>query len=88
MLRKPDSEVLLAFLNDVFGITIPNRVGTVHLVLQEELHRHARIKIHVGKTHVNAIGERLEACDVLEWTVQAIRGHESGKRPCSHPPGG
>ena len=52
MLRKPDSEVLLAFLNDVFVITTPNRDGVVHLALQEELHRHARIKIHVGKTHV------------------------------------
>ena len=32
--------------------TTPERVGIVHNILEQELHRHARIHIHVGKTQV------------------------------------
>ena len=70
--RMVDGEVLLAFLNDVYVITTPERVGDVYVALQEELHQHARIRIHVGKTQVwNAVGERPDACEVLERIAQA-----------------
>ena len=70
--RMVEGEVLLAFLDDVYVITKPDRVGDVYLALQEELYRHARIKIHAGKTQVwNAAGERPEACDILERIAQA-----------------
>ena len=40
--------------------------GTVHNILQEELHRHSRIHINIGKTQVwNAPGIRPPACDEL-----------------------
>ena len=62
---------LFAFLDDVCVTTTPNRVGTVHNILQEELHRHSRIHINIGKTQVwNAAGIRPPACDELERTAQ------------------
>ena len=55
--------------DDVCVITKPDRVGDVCLALQEELYRHG---IHAGKTQVwNAVGEQLEACDILERIAQA-----------------
>ena len=58
--RMVEGEVLLA------------RVGDVYLALQEELYRHARIRIHASKTQVwNAAGEQREACDILERIAQA-----------------
>ena len=70
--RMVDGEVLLAFLDDVYFITTPERVGDVYVALQEELYRHARIRIHVGKTQVEkAVGERPDACEVLERIAQA-----------------
>ena len=70
--RMVEGEVLLAFLDDVYVITKPDRVGDVYLALQEELYRHARIRIHAGETQVwNAAGERPEACDILERIAQA-----------------
>ena len=69
--RMLDGEVLLAFLDDVYVITTPERVGDVYVALQEELYRHARIRIHVGKTQVwNAAAERPDACEVLERVAQ------------------
>ena len=60
-------ERLFAFLDDIYVTTTPGRVGTVHNILQQELYRHSRIHIHVGKTQVwNAAGIRPPACDQLE----------------------
>ena len=60
-------ERLFAFLDDIYVTTTPERVGIVHNILEQELHRHARIHIHVGKTQVwNAAGVRPPACDQLE----------------------
>ena len=64
-------EVLLAILDDVYVVTTPER--RVFMALQDQLFRHARIRIHGGKTQVwNAVGERLEACDALERIAQAV----------------
>ena len=71
--RMVEGEVLLAFLDDVNVVTTPERVGDVYMALQDELYRHAWIKIHGGKTQVwNAAGERPEACDALERIAQAV----------------
>ena len=70
--RLLPGERLFAFLDDVYVVTTPDRVGFVHNILQEELYRHARIRIHVGKTQVwNAAGDRPPACDLLERIAQA-----------------
>ena len=71
------------------------------MTLQEELYRHARIRIHVGKTQVwNAAGERPEACDVLEriaqeedprarvWKGSNIHTSEQGSARSGNPFGG
>ena len=70
--RLLPEERLFAFLDDVYVVTTPSRVGFVHNILQEELYRHARIRIHAGKTQVwNAAGDRPPACDLLERIAQA-----------------
>ena len=42
-------EVFLAFLDAVYVVTTPGRVGDVYVAFQEKFHRHARIWIHVGR---------------------------------------
>ena len=62
-----DGEHLLAFLDDIYMVTRPDRVGPVYANLQENLHVHACIRIHCGKTKVwNKAGIRPAACDALE----------------------
>ena len=61
------SVFMFAFLDDIYFITAPNRVGAIYATLQEALWAHARIAIHLGKTKVwNASGIRPEICTVLE----------------------
>ena len=70
--RLLEGERLFAFLDDVYVLTTTIRVGDVYRALQEELFRHCRIRIHVGKTQVwNAAGIRPPACDMLERIAQA-----------------
>ena len=58
---------MFAFLEDIYFITEPNRVGALYATLQEALWAHARIAIHLGKTKVwNSSGVRPEICTVLE----------------------
>ena len=62
-----DDERMLAYLDDIYIVTSPGRVGVVVTSLQEQLYRHARIRLHGGKTQVwNGAGIRPPACDVLE----------------------
>ena len=44
--RLMEGERLFAFLDGVYVVTTPRRVGDVHLALQEELFRHSRILIN------------------------------------------
>ena len=41
------SEMLLAFLDDIYVVCAPNRVATIYALLQ----LHARIRLKLGKTH-------------------------------------
>ena len=60
-------ERLFAFLDDIYVVTSPERVGEVYALLSTHLLRCSSIRIHVGKTQVwNAAGERPQACDLLE----------------------
>ena len=57
---------LMAFLDDIFFVTMPREVGEVHAVAQEKLWIHSCIRV-VGKTKVwNRAGIRPLACDMLE----------------------
>ena len=86
-----DGERMLAYLDDIYIVTSPDRVGVVIASLQEQLFRHARIRLHGGKTQVwNRAGIRPVACDVLEqiasqtcqWSHRASRCWET---PLGHP---
>ena len=54
-------ELLFAFLDDVYIVCSPARVGMVHTLLENALWGHARIQVHAGKTKVwNLAGVRPE----------------------------
>ena len=62
---------MCAFLDDIYFITAPARVGAVYAALQEALWSHAHIAIHLGKTKVwKSSGTRPEICAVLERMAQ------------------
>ena len=65
--RLEANEWIFAFLDDIYILTKPERVGAVYAVLQEELFRHAYIRINGGKTHVwNAAGIEPPVCAALQ----------------------
>ena len=67
------SEKMFAYLDDIYIVTTPARVGHVYSLLQDALFRHARIRLHSGKTQVwNSGGIRPEACDALERVARAV----------------
>ena len=58
---------LMAFLDDIFFVTMPRTVGEVYAVVQENLWIHSCIRVHVGKTKVwSRENIRPMACDMLE----------------------
>ena len=74
--RLRESEKILAFLDDVYVITTPDRVGHAYTVLQHELWTGCHIRINTGKTQVwNRAGERPAFCNTLERIA-----HESDQR--------
>ena len=55
--KLKEDEKLFAFLDDVYVTCTPTRVEEVFQLLETELHRHACISIHLGKTKLwNAAG--------------------------------
>eukprot|EP00439_Symbiodinium_sp_Y106_P004033 s4727_g1.t1 len=49
---------IFAFLDDTYVVSAPERAGELHGALEDALWRHARIRLHQGKTCVwNAAGE-------------------------------
>ena len=62
-----EGEKVMAFLDDIYFCSEPNRVGGVYVAIEDALQNHAGISIHGGKTKVwNASGVRPPACDALE----------------------
>ena len=71
--RLRRGELIFAFLDDIYVKTSPDRVSQVYAALQEELWRHARIRVHDGKSQVwNSSGTRPEGCDVLDRAARAM----------------
>ena len=71
--RLLPSEVLCAFLDDIYVVCRPERVGVVHTMLENALWRHARIQVHAGKTKIwNRAGVRPEACNFLERRARLV----------------
>ena len=62
----PDKR-LFAFLDDIYLVSKPERVGEVHKEIERELWARAKIRVHAGKTHVwNKSGRRPVVCDELQ----------------------
>ena len=58
-------EELFAFLDDIYVICSPERVGDIHFLLQQELWRHSRVSLHLGNTQVwNRAGFEPSVCRV------------------------
>ena len=68
-------ERVFAYLDDVYVITTPARVGAIYRLFERELWIHANIRVHAGKTRVwNSGGHRPAACDELERISRAVNG--------------
>ena len=62
-----EGEVLMAFLDDMYTVSMPEPVLEVHTFLAETLWTEAGIRVHQGKTQVwNLAGEKPLGCDDLE----------------------
>ena len=91
-----EGERLFAFLDDIYVVTSPERLGEVYALLSTHLLRCSSIRINVGKTQVwNAAGERPQACDLLErlspenrvWRGSELPASEQGIRILGTPLG-
>ena len=50
--RLSGNEKLLAFVDDIYIASMPDRVLDAHTIVQEELSTHAHLHLHHGKTKV------------------------------------
>ena len=62
-------ELVFAYLDDIYVITTPDMVLAVYNLLQTELWRHARIRVHDGKTQKS--GVRPRGCDTIDRAARA-----------------
>ena len=67
-----EGERLFAFLDDIYVVCAPERVGEVYLVLEQQLREKPGVNIHQGKTKLwNKAGVKLAMSDVLTQASQA-----------------
>ena len=67
-----EGERLFAFLDDIYVMCSPDRIGQIYLLLEEQLRVKTGISIHQGKTKLwNAAGCKPAMADML--TVAAKR---------------
>ena len=72
--RLEQSEMVFAFLDDVYVICSPRRVLQVHQILEEELLNHAQISVHYGKTQVwNRGGVPPPGMDILTRAARRLK---------------
>ena len=65
--RLRQSERLLAYLDDVFLVSQPDRARDAYNVAEKESWTHVKIHIHAGRTHMwNRSGRMTEGCDELQ----------------------
>ena len=64
---------MFAYLDDLYLVCRPERVGEVHAILRHHLWESARISIHEGKTKVwNRCGTRPQGCDDLQAAAESV----------------
>ena len=82
-------EELFAFLDNTNVICSLECVGDIHFLLQQELWRHSRMSLHLGKTQVwNRAGFEPRACAELQHAAEeadpdAVVWKGSQEMPCS-----
>ena len=70
--RLRPNERLFAYLDDVYVVSKPDRVGAIYTALQEALWTHARIRVHGDKTHVwNLAGQKPDVCEAMQRIAEA-----------------
>ena len=71
--RLLPGEKLFAYLDDLYVVCQPDRVGDVHTIIGQELWRHAKISVHHGKTKVwNRGGTCPDACAALTEAARMV----------------
>ena len=66
----------MALLDDIFTVSMPDRVQEIHTLLEGALWSEAGIRVHQGKTQVwNQAGEKPLGCD--EMQMAAVTAHET-----------
>ena len=74
--RLQEGELIFPYLDDVYIVCSPERVSAICAILQEELWRHAGIRIHHGEMQVwNRSGNRPVVCDVV-WRGGGEPAHQ------------
>ena len=72
--RLIEGESLFAFLDDLYVLCSPERVGEVHKVIQQELWSRVNIRVHHGKTKVwNRAGAEPRGCAELTAAARMVK---------------
>ena len=72
--RLVEGESVFAFLDDLYVLCSPERVGEVHKVIQQELWSRANIRVHHGKTKVwNRAGAEPRGCAELTAAARMVK---------------
>ena len=68
-----EQERLFAYLDDIWLVSKPERVGDLLSIAERELWGRARIRIHSGKTHIwNRSGRKPADCDELQRRAEML----------------
>ena len=66
-------ERLFAYLDDIYVVCAPERVGVIHARIEVDLWEFARIQVHLGKTQVwNRGGHYPPGCTQLQAAAQVV----------------
>ena len=72
--RLRGNELLFAYLDDVYAVCRPDRVGAIFAILEQELQAHAEIRLHLGKTQVwNRGGVTPDGVDELRRRARRLK---------------
>ena len=81
--RLRPGERLFAYLDDIWFVTKPERVGEVHSLAERDLWREAGIQVHTGKTHDwNRSGIKSPECDAMQRRAVDRFQHVSRASKC------
>ena len=66
--------IAFAYLDDVYAVCRPDRVGAIFAILEQELQAHAEIRLHLGKTQVwNRGGVTPDGVDELQRRARLLK---------------